>query len=699
MSPVDGAGRPTHPVPPAHEPRQAASPGGAVTEVRGPAEDLQGELYGDAAAPRPAAEGFESEQDVAAAVDGARETMTVYGGAGAAGGTAVDTDGMRATSGDLSRVASECGEVAAGLTPLAVETQLWALTGEPLLGDAAVMSGLLVTGLLERTAEVSRTARKLEVAAQRYEAAEQAVTGSFSAEQLEAPWPGAGVAFLRDMADTIEDFEVAFTRAGIDSPESFRDRVHLTLFGVLVRGGGPRGTDAVIRGPGVDDLLDGGLQLAWPDGAAAGSGSTAEDSAAEGASGAAAGPAASTTGRRPTIGQQLRNILVERLSAAGRRMTDGAPAQEPPAADGADISELEVTVAAMAMAVPGAAGVYALYREGRRLNPAERTGAVLRGTVRNLEEDHPLYPARREVFTGITPRSAREHHMTPLPRRPLPAGVRYDGAVPTTVAGTAAALKDAKTMVSGVDASGEPVENSTVMVQKATGADGRTAYSVVLTGTEQWSDGPGVHDIKGIGQGMTASPADSLTELPQVQRMAVQALQDAGIRPGDTVVLTGHSLGGIDAAGLAANQEFRSRYDVQAVTTYGAPVGDFAIPAETSVMAVEHVDDLVPTLDGVPNPDGGHRSTVRVNTPYAGALRYKDGPLGTAAHEMNLYVVGAQGISGSGDPTVEAHEHRLAAAVPHGPGVRTETYVYAGWEEHAGLDVEESPAGGAPPVR
>ena len=46
MSPVDGAGRPTHPVPPAHEPRQAASPGGAVTEVRGPAEDLQGELYG-----------------------------------------------------------------------------------------------------------------------------------------------------------------------------------------------------------------------------------------------------------------------------------------------------------------------------------------------------------------------------------------------------------------------------------------------------------------------------------------------------------------------------------------------------------------------------------------------------------------------------------------------------------------------------
>ncbi|WP_423446676.1 lipase family protein [Kocuria sp. KSNUG] len=699
MSPVDGAGRPTHPAPPAHEPRQAASPGGAVTELRGPAEDLQGELYGDAAASRPAAEGFESEQDVAAAVAGARETMVVHSGAGVGGGTTVDTDGMRATCGDLSRVASECREVAATLTPLAVEAQLWALTGEPLLGDAAVVSGLLVTGVLDHAAEVSHTARKLEVAAQRYEAAERTITGAFSAEQLKAPWPGAGVAFLRDMARSVEDLEVAFTRAGIDSPEAFWDDVRFTGFGLLVRGGGPHGTDAIVRGPGLDDLLDGALQLPWPDGAAAGSGATAEDGAAEGASGAAAGPAASATGRRPTIGEQLRNIAVERLSTAGRRVTEGSLAEEPPAADGADISELEVAVAAMTMAVPGAAGVYALYREGRRLNPAERTGAALGGVVRNLEEDHPLYPARREVFTGVTPRTAREHHMTPLPRRPLPAGVRHDGAVPTTVAGTAAALKDAKNIVSGADASGESVENSTVMVQKATGADGRSAYSVVLTGTEQWSDGPGVHDLKGIGQGMTASPTDSLTELPQAQRMALQALQDAGIRPGDTVVLTGHSLGGIDAAGLAANQEFRSRYDVQAVTTYGAPVGDFAIPAETSVMAVEHVDDLVPTLDGVPNPDGGRRSTVRVNTPYAGAVGYKGGPLGTAAHEMNLYVVGAQGISGSGNPTVEAHERQLAAAVPHGPGVRTETYVYAGWEEHVGLEGERVQGGGAPPAR
>ncbi|WHF21954.1 hypothetical protein QJS66_17540 [Kocuria rhizophila] len=107
----------------------------------------------------------------------------------------------------------------------------------------------------------------------------------------------------------------------------------------------------------------------------------------------------------------------------------------------------------------------------------------------------------------------------------------------------------------------------------------------------------------------------------------------------------------------------------------------------------------MPTLDGVPNPDGEHRSTVRVSTPR-GASRYKDGPLGTAAHETAPLRRGRPGhISGPGDPTVEVHEHRLAAAVPHGPGVRTETYVYAGWRSMRVWDVEESPAGGAPPVR
>ena len=99
-------------------------------------------------------------------------------------------------------------------------------------------------------------------------------------------------------------------------------------------------------------------------------------------------------------------------------------------------------------------------------------------------------------------------------------------------------------------------------------------------------------------------------------------------------------------------------------------------------MAVEHVDDVVPALDGVANPDSGHRSTVRLSTAYPLALTGEAGFTGVGAHDMNLYAVGSQGISQSHHPAVAAHEQRLADVVPHGPGTRTETYVYEGWEEH-----------------
>lgn len=691
MSAAEGAGRGA---PPAGSTAGAPSfPAGGVTEIRGPAQDVQAQLFGEGDPWRPAAQGFTSAREVAAAAEGARQSMSVHGGAapGQGGGiVTVDGDGLRSTSEDLGRAAGELGEAAAALVPLTAELELWALTGQALLGDAAALSGALVASVLEHTAGVALTAGRLGRAALRYDVTEHALTGSFTAAALGSPLGGLSASFAREAARTAEDVEVALARADVDSPAALRERVRFSALGVIVRGGGPHGTDAVIRGPGVDDLLDGVLQLPGPGGVPG-----REDPGA----GHAPGGAAASGSSPLTLGQYLRGVVVGRLDGAGRRLARGPGEGDPPATDAELLDSLEPAVAAMMLANPTTAGIYALYRTGRRLSAAERPGPGLTGVLRGLEKERALYPARREVFTGVTPATAAAQHMTPLSGRPLPAGVHHDGAVPTTVAGTAAALKDAKSIVSGTDADGRPVENSTVMVQKATGADGRTAYSVVLTGTEKWTDSAGVHDLKGIGQGMTTVPSAPLSELPQAQRMAVQALRDAGIRPGDTVVLTGHSLGGIDAAGLAANQQFRGLYDVAAVTTFGAPVGDFAIPGETSVMAVEHVDDVVPTLDGVPNPDGAHRSTVQVNTPYAGALEWDGGRTGATAHEMHLYTVGAQGISGSGHPVVLAHEQRLADAVPHGPGTRTESYVYEGWEEHTGLDGVASPRRAADRVR
>ncbi|WP_270260312.1 lipase family protein [Kocuria marina] len=666
-----------------------------VTEVHGRAEDLQSELFTPGSGERPAPDGYGEPEGVVAAAEGARTSMEVSGGVPGGGAFSVNTDVISGIEGSLTGVAETVGGALAGLVPVTAELHLWSLTGQPSLAGAGALADLVSRDLLGQMAGLEASAARLVLARQNYETVERALTSLLAGPVWGSPLYGVTRPLARDCGRTLEDLDVALARAGIDSPHEFLERVQPWQYGLIVRGGGPRGTDALIRGPGLDDLMEGLLQYPVVPGRSASGSHTAPGAGADvpGPGAVVAEPdgrtggAASSSPRPLTLGQHARALAVGLLTAYGRsEKTTGGAGDPLRDAAGEEPGMLEAMLAPTAAAVLPAslAGIawYTPYRNGRRLTPAEAFDRGVPAALRPALAPRALREARREVFTGVTPANAARHHMTGMPGRPLPAGVRHAGAVPTTIAGTAAALKDAKNIVSGAGPDGAQVENSTVMVQKATDGNGRSAYSVVLTGTEKWEDGPGVHDLKGIGQGITAQPDAALTELPQAQRMAVQALQDAGIRPGDTVVLTGHSLGGIDAAGLAANRAFRERYDVAAVTTFGSPVGDFEIPEGTSVMAVEHVDDVVPTLDGMPNPDSGHRSTVRVNTPYQDALALKQGFSGIGAHEMYVYTVGAQGITDSRHPAVAAHERRLADAVPHGPGTPTETYVYEGREEH-----------------
>ncbi len=666
-----------------------------VTEVHGRAEDLQSELFTPGSGERPAPDGYGDPERVAAAAEGARTSMEVSGGVPGGGAFSVNTDVISGIEGSLTAVAETVGGALAGLVPVTAELHLWSLTGQPSLAGAGALADLVSRDLLGQMAGLKASAARLVLARQNYETVERALMSLLAGPVWGSRLYGVTRPLARDCGRALGDLDVALARAGIDSPHEFLQRVQPWQYGVIIRGGGPRGTDALIRGPGLDDLMEGLLQYPVVPGRNASGSHTAPGAGADapvpGAvaaePGGRTGGAASSAPRPLTLGQHARALAVGLLTAYGRseKTTGGAgdpwrdAAGEEPGVLGAMLAPASAAVLSVSLA--GIAW-YTPYRKGRRLTPAEAFDRGVPAALRPVLAPRALREARREVFTGVTAANAARHHMTGMPERPLPAGVRHAGAVPTTIAGTAAALKDAKNIVSGAGPDGAQVENSTVMVQKATDGNGRTAYSVVLTGTEKWEDSPGVHDLKGIGQGITAQPDAALTELPQAQRMAVQALQDAGIRSGDTVVLTGHSLGGIDAAGLAANRAFRERYDVAAVTTFGSPVGDFEIPEGTSVMAVEHVDDVVPTLDGVPNPDADHRSTVRVNTPYQDALTLKQGFRGIGAHEMYVYTVGAQGITDSRHPVVVAHEQRLADAVPHGPGTRTETYVYEGQEEH-----------------
>jgi len=621
-------------------------------EITGRAENLQATLFGAESGGRPVLEHPNLPENTRAAIASATESIRVSGGT-APGALEVSTEAIAVAAGVLARVNERVGDVLLGTTVADMEVAAWTMTGHPLLGAAAASAAHSKAALVATQARVTLTHLRVASAQHHYEMVEASVGSLFGPGILIMPgWNLTGSA-TRGMRTALDEFTTAVKRADITTPAQFATKVRVTSFGVVVAGGGPEGTNVVIRGVGLDDMLDSGLRIPLPSALMSRSQAYRE--------------LGGQPGDEFTLGQYAR------VWADGLLTGIGETEAQLGAEEARLQSELGASWPVVRTAVNGLSGTpgftwLAPYTTGRNLSPAER---LLYPYVRA----HAVRPKARETMTGMAPGTASAHGIAPLARRALPTGVEFDGAAPVTVGGTAAALKDAKNVVQGR-------ENSTVLVQKTTDRSGRAAFSVVLTGTEVWHDGRGVHDIAGIVAAMKAQPHDALGDLPPAQRAVSEALKDAGIQPGDSVVLSGHSLGGIDAAGLAMNRKFQQLYSVDALTTFGAPVGGFEFSQKTSVMAVEHNDDMVPPLDGIKNPDGENRSTVRVDTQYNDQFSAAGSLSGVGAHDMYVYALGAQGISNSTEPAVVNHERALGAAIASGAGARTETYMYEVMEDH-----------------
>ena len=153
-----------------------------------------------------------------------------------------------------------------------------------------------------------------------------------------------------------------------------------------------------------------------------------------------------------------------------------------------------------------------------------------------------------------------------------------------------------------------------------------------------------------------------------------EAMRDAGVPPGDPVMLVGHSLGGIAAMALASNDSFASRYNVQAVVTAGSPVARFEPVGEVSVLSLENSTDIVWALDGAANPDRAQWITVTHD------LRASDDPLDRAAaasivgsHEPETYVRTAGEFDAASGSTAAAWRAHNAAFLADGTAVSTRT--------------------------
>jgi hypothetical protein len=187
-------------------------------------------------------------------------------------------------------------------------------------------------------------------------------------------------------------------------------------------------------------------------------------------------------------------------------------------------------------------------------------------------------------------------------------------------------------------------DDGTIDVRRLTGPHG-TAWVVDLPGTSSW-DLPGPpaspsreHDPADFGGDLRLMAGE-----PTVyERGIVDAVTSLPVRPGQPILLAGHSEGGMVAMAVAGVLAAKG-LTMASVLTAGSPIAGMAPPAGTDVLALENSDDIVPHLDGASNP----------RAPDWATLSFTDSAGGIGAdHGFGAYAVGAAQADRSTDPAVE----------------------------------------------
>lgn len=195
---------------------------------------------------------------------------------------------------------------------------------------------------------------------------------------------------------------------------------------------------------------------------------------------------------------------------------------------------------------------------------------------------------------------------------------------------------------------------SRIRVVRSVGDDGVTRWIVQVPSTQSWnaSAGPPPNDV-------TACLVEMSDQTSALNAAVGEAMQQAGVRKGDPVMLTGFSLGGITAGHMAADPTFTSAYDVQAVLTAGSPVANFDINDDIQVLSFEHYDDYVPHLDGHDNPDRPSWTTIHDTAPTVPFPYEKpddpDDDYTSRDHNAFTYARTARDAQNTGGPNVEQY--------------------------------------------
>lgn len=235
------------------------------------------------------------------------------------------------------------------------------------------------------------------------------------------------------------------------------------------------------------------------------------------------------------------------------------------------------------------------------------------------------------------------------------AVLRPDLAVPVAAAAPAASLGD---LLRGLDAVAAlaAVAPGTVAV-RSSGPPGARRHVLLLPGTDDMLVGPGGQDadVRDLPTNLRL-----LAGLPTALEAGLRdALDLAGVRAGEPVLVVGHSQGGMAALALT-DAVGGAPVAVPAVVAAGSPLAH-AAPDRSGgprVLALEHAPDVVPLLDGVddaaPGGPAHGPTTVRFDLPGDPASPVE-------AHDLATYVAGAEAAERDGGAAVTSFVADLRA--------------------------------------
>lgn len=218
---------------------------------------------------------------------------------------------------------------------------------------------------------------------------------------------------------------------------------------------------------------------------------------------------------------------------------------------------------------------------------------------------------------------------------PTDLSIDSGGTQPGSLADVLAHLDQTAGLSNGPDSQ----NNGTIEIQTIDDGHGNIRHIVYLPGTDDMTTLPWTQDgdVRDMATNLQLIHGQDNAYLQGI----LESMHDAGINPGDPVLLAGHSQGGMEAAAILSNNH---DFNVTNVVTAGSPTAQVdGFPPGTHVISLENRGDVVPLLDGEENPDSPQQVTVHFDD--------QGTDLGDN-HSLTHYTNGAAAVDASHDPSL-----------------------------------------------